>query len=141
MTSLTMVGELQPNQTTELRFDLATPQLWGAYNMLQLHVGRVALRSTAPDALDRLGAAQLWIHFAARGYHDEQLLQWRQPVNLRIRLRNDMTQPFLEVNETIPTARGNTSTDKIRYWHLTVEFTDLELLPGETATVALTPLN
>lgn len=141
MTTLTMVGELQPNQTTELQFDLDAPQLWGAYDMHHLHVGRVALRSKAPDALHRLAEADVVIHARALSVHDSELLYWKHPVNLHAKLRNDMIQPFLDMDLTIPAMQGHVKPEQVHYWHVTVEFPDLELMPGETATVALTPLN
>jgi len=141
MTTKTLNGELQPNQTTELRFELDAPQLWGAFDMLHLHVGRIALRSTASDALNRLAEAQVVIYAKALSVHDTELLLWKHTVNPHAKLRNDMIQPFLDMDLTIPAIQGHVKPEQINYWHLTVEFEDLTLLPGETATVALTPLN
>lgn len=131
-------GELQPDQPHRITFYQEEPIHCYSAPTKGVLVQRVQLKSSAGDALRRLGKATIVIEGTPQDKNDNQLCLVKVPISLGGVIRNDMVQPFLDPNHFVDLLAVNTKFgDRIDYWQYLICYEDLTLVDGETLEVTL----
>lgn len=131
-------GELQPDQPHMITFYQDEPIHCYSAPTKGVLVERVQLKSSANDALRRLGKATITIEAAPQDRNDNQLYYVKMPISLGGVIRNDMVQPFLNPDHFVDLLAFNTKfVDRIDYWHYLIRYDGLILGEGEILEVTL----
>lgn len=136
MSTKTEMDTFYPEQPRKIDLKNSKDQYWSIFEFDGIQVGRIELGTEDKAGLQRLSKGALIVNLALFDRNDNEALRDTQKVNLHEFVRNNMVQPFLDIDRMLDKPHiTEYATRNALYW--TVEFATegLELLEGEALTL------
>lgn len=141
MSTKTEMDTFYPEQPRKIDLKNSKDQYWTIFEFDGIQIGRIELGSTDKAGMQRLGQARIQVTLTLFDKNDSETHTFTETVDLHALVRNDMIQPFLDVNRFIDKPHiSEYATRNALYWTLSFEVNGLELLNGETLSMTVTTI-
>ena len=130
------MGTFYPEQPRKIDLKNSKDQYWSIFEFDGIQVGRIELGTEDKSGPHRLSKGTLIVNLALFDRNDNEALRATQKVNFHEFVRNNMFQPFLDIDRMLDKPHiTEYATRNALYWTVEFAIEGLELLEGEALTL------